>query len=396
MPAYPIPPWLKPPPDPGEEYVQAFHTGAAISGEQARMNQQALESQTQLQIAQQQHQRESMMEQQRMEIAKQQHQMEMALNKQKLDQAAQLNQSRIQDAATRFAARQQYEKLVAGGMDPVKASLQVGPALFPSAAGWGQLVKSAAPKPALAATWVPADPKTGAPGYFSEPSGVAKIPTALKPDTSNVLKVDQRLRTLQNEEKMLLADPMSLTDPAIKAQVNDIRSQIHSILRQQGAGGAPLPPTAAAPAAPSAKGISIVRDKSGKLVVSGGAAAPAAGPAEAAPEAPPPPAPKVSFDQFLSAIKEKRYLKDKAVNALADQISDKVGYSGSEATRVGTSTVHRAGGMDFAEALVKGKSSRLPGLTGKDVEDWLNRLPEEERNRILATAMQQAGLELPK
>lgn len=140
----PVPaPWLTPP-----DYVGSYLKGAALgvqsqesanrlaveaSSQNARialaqqqMQQQAAETQQKLQIEQQLMQQKALENQQRMEISKQIHLAQIGLNQQRLEEVRRVNDSKIQHAASQFAAKQRIDQRIAAGEDPIQVMMQEG------------------------------------------------------------------------------------------------------------------------------------------------------------------------------------------------------------------------------------------------------------------------------
>lgn len=139
------------------------------------------------------------------------------------EQQAAVNQARAdmefklrsEAQARKFAGQQKFQQLIAGGMDPATALLQVAPLVNESLTGAAQLYKATQPPPdkvfdvagglyragatgpaqklveppSTVPHWVPPDPTTGAPGYFASPSGGVHIPTTPKAKSFGTRKV---------------------------------------------------------------------------------------------------------------------------------------------------------------------------------------------------------------
>lgn len=143
MASYPLPPWLQPRgTDPASAFISAFHAGASVAGERARLQMQAQEFSTKLAVQQQQLEQESMRREQQLEITKAYHQAEVGLKQQQLDQAQQRVNLSAKTAAERFAAQREYDGLVQSGTSPDEAALKVGPRLFGSMSGFGAVANA--------------------------------------------------------------------------------------------------------------------------------------------------------------------------------------------------------------------------------------------------------------
>jgi hypothetical protein len=262
MPEYPIPPWLRPPPDPGEEYVQAFHAGATIAGEQARLNAQAIQSQ-------QQHE----MEKQRMEIARQTQNLQLGLQKQELDLQSQQVQIKTQEAARQFQAQQTFKQLIDSGVDPAKALLQVGPGLGISMTGAAQLYKQTLPQEPPQAMTTPGgreylfNPRTGAthtfgqadlPGQYTRREG-AQV-ASLQAEIRRIDKAEIPIAVLK--KSALEGETMEETTQRLKqAQIDAKQAQIDAIIS---GGQMPAAPAAGSTAYSSPEAVKAAV-KSGKL-----------------------------------------------------------------------------------------------------------------------------------
>jgi hypothetical protein len=147
MAQYPIPEWLRPPPDPGNQFLQGYGTGSQAAEAQARLQAQAVESQ-----------RTHDMEMQRLEISRQYNQQQIGLEQQKVGM-------QVEEAQRKMAAQQKYQQLVAGGMNAGEALMQVGPDL-----GLTNLVGAAQMMKALRKPEVPKEmyTKEGQPYFLEE------------------------------------------------------------------------------------------------------------------------------------------------------------------------------------------------------------------------------------
>lgn len=416
----PIPPWLQQPADLAGNYMQGLHAGAAVAQQQAQL--QAESNRMQVEIAQRQNaeQLAAQRQQAQLEMAKAYHdqttqlrQTALAQQKQKIDLSTSL-------AARRFQAQQQYQQAVAAGADPSEVLMQLGPQLgMPAAA------MAAAARSRQHAVWIPENKETGAPGHFESPSGAVHIPAS--PRQTGQLGPRDIFNSLQREEASLAKDHMIGMDAskspnpdmkqeilAKQARLKELRQKIQmyqdnlvpdtrGTMSAPAAPGAPaplnLPPGPqgapagpAAPQQPTTRGISIVRDNSGRLVVATGTQqAPSQQPVK-------PPAPNISLDSFLKRLKsEKRKSPEIAVDYLGHAIAEAVGFPKDHpALRIGGSVFSHDPGTVFSEALLHNKSSKFPGITGKIVWDYLKQLPEAQRSEMLTTALQQAGMDMPQ
>lgn len=172
--AYPIPDWLRPPPDPGREYTQAFAAGAQIAQEKARLAQSAQEAAMQAQIRQQQLAQESRENAQRIEVESAYRSQQIGLRKQALDQAQQKIEAQAASAARRFAAQEAIKADIAAGV-PHAAAFLKHPDAYSSAAGMAGFAREereriAPPKNIMPTMWtnpvtkeqIPINPQTGA------------------------------------------------------------------------------------------------------------------------------------------------------------------------------------------------------------------------------------------
>lgn len=138
---------------------------------------------------------------------------------------------RSEAQARKFAGQQKFQQLIAGGMDPASALLQVAPLVNESLTGAAQLYKATQPPPpkvfdvagglyragqtgpveklveapSKMPRWVPPDPTTGAPGYFASTSGGVHIPPT---------------------PKTPLAPDKQVDDESLKSELNTINSQL--------------------------------------------------------------------------------------------------------------------------------------------------------------------------
>lgn len=142
--AYEFAPWIRPPESLAQNYLGGLRAGADIAREQAQMQQQANLSMMEANLRQQQMQRTNALEMQRMEMEKAYQQHNLQLRNQELQQAQQLNQLKVQDAASRLAARQQYQQAVAGGMPIPEAILKFFPGTDESMTGYAQIARQLA------------------------------------------------------------------------------------------------------------------------------------------------------------------------------------------------------------------------------------------------------------
>lgn len=131
-----IPPWIRPPDDPAQAYISAYHAGAAVAGEQAKLQVQANAQANEIAVAEQRLQEQHMREQQQMEMTKAYHDATIGLRQQQLATAQEKIQQAGQLAATRSLALQAYQSDLASGLKPAEAALR-HPELFPSMAGFG-------------------------------------------------------------------------------------------------------------------------------------------------------------------------------------------------------------------------------------------------------------------
>lgn len=138
-----IPPWLVPRgEDPAAAFVSAFHAGATVAAERARLQQESQMAGIKLQVQQQEQERETLRQQQNLEMAKAAKEAELGLKRNALEQAQEKINIAAQSAATKFAAQQKYTQLVQSGMDPSEAAMKVGPALFGTMAGFSTAAKN--------------------------------------------------------------------------------------------------------------------------------------------------------------------------------------------------------------------------------------------------------------
>jgi hypothetical protein len=154
-----IPPWLIPA-DPAAYKAKGLGLGLEAS------SQRAAQAFREAQAA-----REQQMEEQRKQVQQAQWQQEYGLQ-----QAAQ--QQSAQAAAAKFAAQKQYQDAVTGGMDPLQAILQFGPAMGQQASPEAAAIRSMQRKPAQTPLWVPGNDKTGEPGHWLE---AGRVQQAQKP-----------------------------------------------------------------------------------------------------------------------------------------------------------------------------------------------------------------------
>lgn len=228
MPAYPIPPWLRPPPDPGEEYVQSFQAGAHIAQAQAQLAQSAARADVEAQAQRAAKEREFQMEQQRIEVGKQYQQLQIGLRKQQLDQAGQIVQMRTQEAARKFQAHQKYKALINEGMDPAKALLEVGPDLGISMTGAAQLYRQTLPQSPPEVRTTPMgheylfNPRSGATHTF----GAAGLPGSVS--------AADKLRLSELQKQRAFIEKMDVSNPAFLLKANAAKKEGETALQAAG------------------------------------------------------------------------------------------------------------------------------------------------------------------
>lgn len=171
MAEYPIPPWLKGPPDLGEQYLQGARIGASIAGEQARLNMEAQRTSLQLAEEQRRLEVESARQQQQLEMNRAYHEQTALWRQGQLEEKKRAVDLATQNAARRYAAQQQYEKRITSGEDPSTVLMEMGPSLNLGGAGLATLAKKR-----VEPVWVPPDATTGAPGYIKSGEGGVHIP----------------------------------------------------------------------------------------------------------------------------------------------------------------------------------------------------------------------------
>lgn len=419
--AYPIPGYLEHPADLAGNMLSGFQAGASVARAQAELQQQAQQAGIQIAERQSQMQLEHARQQQQMEMTRQLHQAQLGLKQTQLAQAQQKINLATQAAAQKFTAHQQVQQriseLTGGGMEIGQATRQ---AFLENASNLGLSGQGVAglTRPAdKHATWIPADPATGAPGHFESAGGGVTIPARLK--EQGQLTPHDILNSLRQDEKELAADPMvklpipKNASPEMRAQaqqkkdeykqvrqrIEDLRSgrettmPVPKRLMEQAPGMPQAAPTA--PPAPSENVRRVVSIQRASPEAAQGYAATAMPHTEAQDETPKKDVPPVSFDKFLNALKtEKVKLPEIAVAKLGDELAKRLGPAPTHPMlAIGSSSISHRPGLIYEQALLHGRSKLMPGLTGQQVEQYIKTLPPEEQSQILFEALDAAGFD---
>jgi hypothetical protein len=251
-----VPPWLDVTP---AQFGNAAEAGARLDLQRQQMQQEAQQNALRLQLSKQESDRQ-------FQLQTQQNASNMAMKQQQLDMAAQA-------AARKYQAQQKYAQLVASGMDPATAMLQVGPELGVSLTGAAQLARQSAPvpppqslddgaityngryyPPPKAATEWDDETVDGQLMQRNKATGELKpVKTAAEGGLSAMEKA--RLQVLQNRAKMIASDPLSDKDPKKQMELKKIQDEIDQITgaSEDGEGSDTNQPDASTPdSAPSA------------------------------------------------------------------------------------------------------------------------------------------------
>lgn len=230
-----IPPWIQPA-DTAKNYLSGLQIGVNIAQQTQRLQAQREASAIESEMKIRQLEEQSAERRQRIEMDKAYHDQLVGLRQQQLEEAAQKNALATKMAAGRFAAQQQYRTRVAGGEDPSKVMLELGPTMGAGAGDIGAALRATRvrEKP----TWIPADPATGAPGHFETPAGAVHIPPVIRPESDSRL-VAAQVSELKARRKDLAAGlPLRTGKPedatkraAGEQQIADITRRIDSLLR---------------------------------------------------------------------------------------------------------------------------------------------------------------------
>jgi len=172
---YGIPPWIQPP-DTARQYATGLQLGINIAQHQQRLQAQQEQAAMEAQVRAKQLEQETAFQQQKIQMDQAYKDQMIGVQKSRLEEAARKNALVTKAAAAKFAAQEQFRRRVAGGEDPAKAMLELGPSMAASAGDFGAALRSA--KGPTKAVWVPKDLQ-GAPGHFLQPSGAALVPRSI-------------------------------------------------------------------------------------------------------------------------------------------------------------------------------------------------------------------------
>ena len=235
----PIPPWLNVGP-------QSFGNAAAEGAH--------------LDVARQQANVESAMNAVKLNIQKQQQDREFALQEQQEAFNREMKQTQIsmaaQQVARKFAAQQQYQQLVAGGMEPAQAMLRVGPALGINMVGAGQLARWGQPPPPPQSIdfgngqggvyynhrYFPNKPAAKEftdetiNGHLMQRDSTGKLyPVLHAQDASGTLtpQAKARIQVLQAQAKTINSDPLAGRNPASQLKLKAINDELDQLTGAQ-------------------------------------------------------------------------------------------------------------------------------------------------------------------
>lgn len=202
MAQYPLPPWLSRPADPAAHYASGLQIGMKMGQEQAQA-----------------------------ELSKQM--LEREITRDAVDQQVkqQTLQLRTQQAAQAYKARQQYEALVASGVDPQKALLQIGPSLGIPMSGMAQLARPPLPHygevPGVGMVQV--EPTTGRSRVVQ-----AEVPRSIQPAKQEEVEMGGRkfIRTTQPSGTVSMTDLTRPQEQAETRQLAKAQAELRRIDRQ--------------------------------------------------------------------------------------------------------------------------------------------------------------------
>lgn len=180
-------------------------------------------------------------EQQQLEINRAYHEAQIGIQRDRLKETQQANMLKWMDEARMAQARQGYQQAIAGGVPYEKAILQ-NLSMFKTASGLAPLAKQAQLPDAMEG-WTPANPKTGAPGYFTDRSGNIHLDTRQAPEKSLQSSIDSWEQIRQKAYEALPAAQKGAKTETEKI-IKRAEDEIASLKRQQRGEEEPKAPVA--------------------------------------------------------------------------------------------------------------------------------------------------------